>query len=140
RCMKCVWPYVVDVVAALLVIVSSVEIWAKLFFFFFSSRRRHTRSDRDWSSDVCSSDLSCGEPQVRTRRRQKDTLRRAAKRTHLRSEERRVGKECRDGRWRRNYKKKKWRVLPDFQYISILLQGGRLTLQIHARMFWTVTK
>src|SRR2546421_6149225 len=29
------------------------------FFFFFSSRRRHTRSDRDWSSDVCSSDL-CG--------------------------------------------------------------------------------
>src|SRR2546421_3667401 len=28
------------------------------FFFFFSSRRRHTRSDREWSSDVCSSDLS----------------------------------------------------------------------------------
>src|SRR5690349_22770700 len=28
-----------------------------LFFFFFSSRRRHTRSLRDWSSDVCSSDL-----------------------------------------------------------------------------------
>src|SRR2546421_7368456 len=28
-----------------------------LFVFFFSSRRRHTRSDRDWSSDVCSSDL-----------------------------------------------------------------------------------
>ena len=27
------------------------------FYFFFSSRRRHTRSDRDWSSDVCSSDL-----------------------------------------------------------------------------------
>src|SRR3989440_1710131 len=27
-------------------------------FFFFSSRRRHTRSDRDWSSDVCSSDLT----------------------------------------------------------------------------------
>src|SRR5699024_11533421 len=26
--------------------------------FFFSSRRRHTRSKRDWSSDVCSSDLS----------------------------------------------------------------------------------
>src|SRR5216683_3647759 len=26
-------------------------------YFFFSSRRRHTRSDRDWSSDVCSSDL-----------------------------------------------------------------------------------
>src|SRR5207245_3504753 len=30
------------------------------FFFFFSSRRRHTRCYRDWSSDVCSSDLgSC---------------------------------------------------------------------------------
>src|SRR5690625_5479331 len=30
-------------------------------FFFFSSRRRHTRWPRDWSSDVCSSDL---EPRV----------------------------------------------------------------------------
>src|SRR5699024_12034890 len=30
-------------------------------FFFFSSRRRHTRSKRDWSSDVCSSDLSTPE-------------------------------------------------------------------------------
>src|SRR3712207_4022401 len=29
-----------------------------MFFFFFSSRRRHTRYWRDWSSDVCSSDLS----------------------------------------------------------------------------------
>src|SRR5215469_12293111 len=29
-----------------------------MFFFFFSSRRRHTRSLRDWSSDVCSSDLA----------------------------------------------------------------------------------
>src|SRR5690606_40164089 len=28
-----------------------------VFFFFFSSRRRHTRFSRDWSSDVCSSDL-----------------------------------------------------------------------------------
>src|SRR5258707_14116755 len=28
-----------------------------LLFFFFSSRRRHTRYWRDWSSDVCSSDL-----------------------------------------------------------------------------------
>src|SRR2546428_13848382 len=28
-----------------------------IFYLFFSSRRRHTRSDRDWSSDVCSSDL-----------------------------------------------------------------------------------
>src|SRR5699024_11601991 len=29
-----------------------------VFYFFFSSRRRHTRSKRDWSSEVCSSDLS----------------------------------------------------------------------------------
>src|SRR5437762_12772581 len=29
-----------------------------MFFFFFSSRRRHTRYIGDWSSDVCSSDLS----------------------------------------------------------------------------------
>src|SRR5215203_7144799 len=34
------------------------------FFFFFSSRRRHTRYWRDWSSDVCSSDLAqdAGDP------------------------------------------------------------------------------
>src|SRR6266498_5274825 len=31
-------------------------------FFFFSSRRRHTRCGRDWSSDVCSSDLAEGLP------------------------------------------------------------------------------
>src|SRR3712207_7163661 len=30
--------------------------------FFFSSRRRHTRYWRDWSSDVCSSDLAPGQP------------------------------------------------------------------------------
>src|SRR5699024_11567866 len=30
--------------------------------FFFSSRRRHTRSKRDWSSDVCSSDLRLLNP------------------------------------------------------------------------------
>src|SRR3989304_8300366 len=34
-------------------------------FFFFSSRRRHTRCSRDWSSDVCSSDLSTFHPQKR---------------------------------------------------------------------------
>src|SRR6266699_4601645 len=32
----------------------------KVGFFFFSSRRRHTRCGRDWSSDVCSSDLHGG--------------------------------------------------------------------------------
>src|SRR5699024_10114506 len=36
--------------------------------FIFSSRRRHTRSKRDWSSDVCSSDLFCGNIQSSTRK------------------------------------------------------------------------
>src|SRR6266508_3957209 len=35
------------------------------FFFFFSSRRRHTRWPRDWSSDVCSSDLG-GDRRITT--------------------------------------------------------------------------
>src|SRR6266542_3126352 len=35
-------------------------ILAEAFVFFFSSRRRHTRCYRDWSSDVCSSDLESG--------------------------------------------------------------------------------
>src|SRR5256884_2732351 len=34
------------------------KIWSVLEMFFFSSRRRHTRCSRDWSSDVCSSDLN----------------------------------------------------------------------------------
>src|SRR5216683_6297139 len=41
-------------------------------FFFFSSRRRHTRSDRDWSSDVCSSELRIAtlDQLLKRRRRQ----------------------------------------------------------------------
>src|SRR6266513_6303484 len=35
-----------------------------MLYFFFSSRRRHTRSKRDWSSDVCSSDLRRPEPYI----------------------------------------------------------------------------
>src|SRR5215510_13720392 len=46
-----------------------MDAWNKvaelLIVFFFSSRRRHTRWPRDWSSDVCSSDLVPGE--IRTR-------------------------------------------------------------------------
>src|SRR5699024_12216103 len=37
------------------------------YFFFFSSRRRHTRSKRDWSSDVCSSDLQIEREQEHER-------------------------------------------------------------------------
>src|SRR5262249_60062831 len=70
-----------------------------LFFFFFSSRRRHTRLVSDWSSDVCSSDLSRISVDVRPRRAQAtDSIDRASERRDgvlRRSEERRVGKEGR---------------------------------------------
>src|SRR5204862_5309987 len=78
------------------------------FFFFFSSRRRHTRSLRDWSSDVCSSDLWREETKlpsevdlVRQFGVSRITVTRAVRELQaagLRSEERRVGKECRS-RW-----------------------------------------
>src|SRR5438132_7937510 len=93
--------------------------------FFFSSRRRHTRSLCDWSSDVCSSDLAhrdgAAEPvgsAVRARAVGGDLLPRRARaplfenlhsierdgrRLELdvhRSEERRVGKECRARTWK----------------------------------------
>src|SRR5205807_3242089 len=78
-----------------------------LFFFFFSSRRRHTRLQGDWSSDVCSSDLAVQRAVLRPKplemvvpdregpahgrgRRPEEVLR-----VEVRSEERRVGKECR---------------------------------------------
>src|SRR5437899_10800397 len=87
-----------------------------LLVFFFSSRRRHTRCLSDWSSDVCSSDLSdssTGEhgsmvasiangfahplfqPNASTCTEE------------LRSEERRVGKECRSRGSPEHRKKKK---------------------------------
>src|SRR5699024_11589439 len=87
--------------------------------FFFSSRRRHTRSKRDWSSDVCSSDLAsawksparrsprpgCPWQRPRTAPRSRRLRRRKRKSSSrfgawtwaiccfFRSEERRVGKE-----------------------------------------------
>src|SRR5206468_6720895 len=82
--------------------------------FFFSSRRRHTRSDRDWSSDVCSSDLSrlrvAVGPSNRARKRgttaTRSRLWQRPRRRSTRSEERRVGKECRS-RWSAEHQKKK---------------------------------
>src|SRR3712207_2622116 len=81
------------------------------FLFFFSSRRRHTRYWRDWSSDVCSSDLFGDPGLVPTRAitmgvgtimdaRRVLLLATGAEKAHIvaRSEERRVGKECRS-RW-----------------------------------------
>src|SRR5699024_12041276 len=79
--------------------------------FFFSSRRRHTRSKRDWSSDVCSSDLSSNfwfelesrwpligpfdAPKFRLRMRNVTcwVKPRSGAAASTRSEERRVGKE-----------------------------------------------
>src|SRR5204863_2135062 len=105
--------------------------------FFFSSRRRHTRSLRDWSSDVCSSDLSSSDSRAIERpqipfvavggtlaaailcglsiARESDDEARAdiaqqAERVPQfddRSEERRVGKECRSRWGRGHYVKKK---------------------------------
>src|SRR5205807_7614469 len=70
-------------------------------FFFFSSRRRHTRLQGDWSSDVCSSDLPPIALGATSRARSAVVggagASAAAARLH-RSEERRVGKECRS-RW-----------------------------------------
>src|SRR5688572_31626055 len=96
------------------------------FFFFFSSRRRHTRFDCDWSSDVCSSDLAvpipsegafdgrsfhaCDRPGAPARggRAAGGTPGRlsGADARRQRSEERRVGKECRS-RWSPDREKKK---------------------------------
>src|SRR5439155_5308837 len=68
--------------------------------FFFSSRRRHTSWPRDWSSDVCSSDLAGAWTSRATLPRPmiapRNILSRA--RARARSEERRVGKEWRS-RW-----------------------------------------
>src|SRR5690606_41072676 len=92
-------------------------------YFFFSSRRRHTRFSRDWSSDVCSSDLAvdvavqetpvgvdhtqdvAAEPEA-VLERLAQHFRAAVDADGLealleqRSEERRVGKECSSRRLR----------------------------------------
>src|SRR6266480_8113369 len=76
-----------------------------MFFFFFSSRRRHTRLTCDWSSDVCSSDLLQRD---RCDLFEMYAAHYAGGRGHRwnRSEERRVGKECRS-RWSPSHEKKK---------------------------------
>src|SRR5690606_40934192 len=72
--------------------------------FFFSSRRRHTRFSRDWSSDVCSSDLtvslSCLPRWMKSGSGCVCAVM-TAKRGLRRSEERRVGKEGRCGKMRK---------------------------------------
>src|SRR5438045_9794305 len=71
--------------------------------FFFSSRRRHTRCLSDWSSDVCSSDLKSPSFSIIPRIRINGS--RSSRHRHLRSEERRVGKECRSRRLPEDVKK-----------------------------------
>src|SRR5438309_10934718 len=80
-----------------------------LIFFFFSSRRRHTRWNCDWSSDVCSSDLTRPRlPELRAAGVYGVAAIRALwdAADPRRSEERRVGKECRS-RWSPDHYKKK---------------------------------
>src|SRR5213594_4758187 len=66
------------------------------FFFFFKQKTAYEISVRDWSSDVCSSDLSRPSSWRRSRRSTpRGWTRSVARRTPGdRSEERRVGKEC----------------------------------------------
>src|SRR5207249_10651507 len=84
-----------------------------VLFYFFSSRRRHTRSKRDWSSDVCSSDLIQYHGCVKgDEHRARNFSRFAQCRDYgmlpaPRTEERRVGKECRPRWWPDHYKKKR---------------------------------
>src|SRR5947209_18648317 len=88
-------------------------------FFFFSSRRRHTRYWRDWSSDVCSSDLTFTASPAKYEPQYGGFCSNGAPyavklgsdptQFELRSEERRVGKECRSGWWACHLKKKRWR-------------------------------
>src|SRR5436190_24176287 len=95
-----------------------------MFFFFFSSRRRHTRSLCDWSSDVCSSDLRQGFSEADLIDFTPELHKKALEITSRysmgplytpplvrdespnRSEERRVGKECRS-RWGHESQKEK---------------------------------
>src|SRR5437870_12928221 len=103
-----------------------------VFFFFFSSRRRHTRWPRDWSSDVCSSDLCAALDRFTGAGKSKEDwihISRDAEAIVInvptgtqdhyppafggaaaRSEERRVGKECRSRGSRDHEKKKETRM------------------------------
>src|SRR5213075_3580043 len=65
------------------------------FFFFFKQKTAYEITRRDWSSDVCSSDLLDGKLYLTTRHRGILTYDPQTKELKtLRSEERRVGKEC----------------------------------------------
>src|SRR5437016_13128692 len=69
------------------------ELCLRSYLFFCSSRRRHTSLVSDWSSDVCSSDLDSALGAAVPSGSFRNALWHAGQRS--RSEERRVGKECR---------------------------------------------
>src|SRR2546429_3051622 len=64
------------------------------FRFFFSSRRRHTRCSRDWSSDVCSSDLRNAWKRRSRNRQEKIPLYAYDPQQRLQQSQRRVQKVC----------------------------------------------
>src|SRR5690348_17691449 len=95
--------------------------WPDPAFFFFSSRGRHPSWTGDWSSDVCSSDLTAASPSRPLAAPAQATVipaaqaylrsagaARMARPTRSKSEERRVGKEGRS-RWSAEDEKKKTR-------------------------------
>src|SRR5207245_4513363 len=98
-----------DSIATRYDVVLSVLFAVVIVFFFFSSRRRHTRCYRDSSSDVCSSDLAKLRPSGHDISENFSRDNGAAIPPNLiaipntesnsRSEERRVGKECRYRWW-----------------------------------------
>src|SRR5438445_12800954 len=103
--------------------------------FFFSSRRRHTRYWRDWSSDVCSSDLvavadrhprAAGARALQIHHEEEDQGGEHDEGVVPRSEERRVGKECRS-RWAPYHEKKKpkrWRANDTREKLTEIIVRG----------------
>src|SRR6202158_6399555 len=99
---------------------------------FFPSRRRHTRSGGDWSSDVCSSDLELAKGGAKTLLAVHLAMRHVEERL-LRSEERRVGKECRS-RWSPYHLKKTnpkvWKGDGAYKKIEMLRGVSRVHLAL----------
>src|SRR5699024_12119927 len=87
------------------------------FVFFFSSRRRHTRSKRDWSSDVCSSDL-------------KDKTVTKIESSYVKKYDAHMDRE-------RRKKRRLMRRLVFFSIIAVLMFGGLATYHVKQRMIYS---
>src|SRR5690348_18258249 len=98
--------------------------------FFFTSTRRHTRWTGDWSSDVCSSDLRTATGQVSPatafadRKIHREFLGPNGSWNKQRSEERRVGKECRSRWW------------PEDWHGEVLSARAKVALNVNCRRLW----